>query len=117
MSNHITLEIKGDTDFAGDIDGSGEITFELADAAEASILVDYDGPDELVLGIHSKVGLTLGHRGELTLSGGLNRDVLQKEFTGEVRADLTIDRRMKARIRQEWRTSGPKLSVALTVTF
>lgn len=117
MSNHITLEIKGDTDFAGDIDGSGEITFELSDAAEASILVDYDGPDELVLGIHSKVGLTLGHKGKLTLSGGLNRDLLQKEFTGEVRADLKIDRRMKARIRQQWKPKGPKLSVALTVTF
>ena len=117
MSSHIRLEVKGSTNFAGEFRGSGQLRFDIRDAARARIGLDYRNPEDIRLRIDSTVGIKLSSDDSLTLSGGLTRDLANGEFRGEVSARLRIAKDLDVSIEQEFGSGGPKTSVALKLTF
>ncbi len=117
MSSHVRLEIRGSTNFAGEFTGSGQLRFDISDAARAKISLDYRSPDEMIVRIESTVGFKLSGDDTLTLSAGLKRDLINREFSGEVSARLRIAKDLDVRIEQEFGSSGPKTSVVFKLVF
>ena len=117
MSSHIRLEVKGSTSFNGEFRGSGQLRFDISDAARARIGLDYRSPEDVRLRIDSTVGFKLSTDDSLTLSGGLTRDLANGEVTGEVSARLRIAKDLDVTIEQEFGSSGPKTSLALKLTL
>ena len=117
MSSHVRIEVKGSTDFAGEFRGKGQLRFDISDAAQAKIALDYRSPERILLQIESSVGIKLSGDDTLTLSGGLTRDLVNQELSGEVSARLKIAKDLDVTIEQEFGGSGPRTSVALKLTL
>lgn len=111
------LRVRAETDHAGEIRGKGTLTLFLSDAARARVSVDYRRGNRLVLAVDSRAGIRLGADDTLTLSGGLSRDLFDRELTGHVSAELELSRNLVAELEQEFGADGPTTSVHLRLRF
>ena len=109
------LQVDGSTSFRGRFRGKGRLTLFLRDATQAKIALDYRSPDSLLLSVESTAGIRLSTDDSLTLSGGLSRDLINREMRGKVGVKLKIARDLAAEIEQEFGASGPKTSVSVTL--
>lgn len=107
------LSVTGTTDFSGELRGKGSLTLFLSDAARARVAVDYRRPDRLLVSVESEAGIRLSADDTLVLSGGLRRDMLDREIAGHVKAELKLGRDLAAQIEQEFGASGPATTVAV----
>ncbi len=113
----VRLKISGQRNVEGELSTKGSIEFRIADASDASFHFDYREDDRLVLGIRSTAGFDLGGTAELTLSGGVQHDLADGEWVGDVKAEIEFSKDVRAVIEQEFAPKGPTTSVALTVAF
>lgn len=107
------LQIRGSSNFQGDIRGRGQLTLFLSDATRADVTLDYRNPNQILLNVGSRAGIRLSADDTLTLSGGLNRNLVNQELRGNVKAQLKIGRDLAAELEQEFGASGPKTSMSL----
>lgn len=114
MPDHtVELELEGRTTVAGRFRGSGALTLFLSDATKAKIGLDYRSPDRILLTVESTGGIRLSADDTLTLSGGLTRDLVNREIAGEVKARLKLARDLQADIEQTFGGRGPTTSVTV----
>ena len=115
--DRVRLKLSGERNVEGEISTKGELTFQVADASQASIRFDYREDERLVLGIRSSAGFRISGKNTLQLSGGYEYDLESEEWEGDVEAELDFGKDVEVIIRQEFGSDGTATSVALTVSF
>lgn len=113
----VELELEGESEAGGEIEGSGTLTFHVGDASRASLRVDYSSPDEVVLSLRSRAGLELSADDTLTLTGGLERQLGLDRTSGEVGAELRFGRGRSVTVEQEFGPGPDRTSLEVSLSF
>ncbi len=117
MDNSVKLEITGDKNSKGEITGTGSLLLHLSDTDNAKVSVDYSDKDKVILNVSSQLGFKIAPQSSLTLSGDINKNLMNDEITGNVNAKFIINQDIAAKIEQSFAKGDNKTSLTVSINL
>ncbi len=114
----ITVENKSkENSITGEITGKGELFIKLDADNLFKLTADYATPDKLVLSFGAGFTWQLDKDSQFKLSGGLQYDMFDGTASGNLGAEIIIDRDIAAKIEQSFNSQGGKTTLQLKIRF
>lgn len=116
-SERVEIRLTGSSEAGGEIEGNGKLVLHVADASRASLEIDYSSPDEILLSLRSRAGLSLSADDSLVLAGGVERQIGVDQAAGDVGAELRFGRGRRVKVEQEFRPGPDRTSLEVSLRF
>jgi hypothetical protein len=117
VKGDIEVSLKTDEKVSsGAIRGSGSLAFQISDASTATLGIDYESPDVLVLSIAAAAGMMIRNR-DLQIEVGGELAPGTREVAGRAIVKLRISKEVSASITQRLSRSGNQTTLSVEVSF
>jgi hypothetical protein len=110
----LTIDLNGVTDTQGTVEGSGALTINVTDAAQAALNVDYSTADKVTVTLSSAAGFTLRSH-HLTLNAAGAVKPLSGEWLGTAGLTFEVSRNVAMQLQQQWARAGNTTSLGVTI--
>jgi hypothetical protein len=114
MSNELKLSLSAEETSKGTVSGKGSISFKL-NLTDLSFSIDYRQENKLVLNLAATQGFRISTKGNLTFSGDIGHDLLNRTWDGGVKVQLTINKKVSAALQHSF--SPSKKSIKFDLKF
>lgn len=114
MSNQLKLSLSAEETTKGFISGKGVISFKL-NLTDVSFSVDYRQENRLVLNLAATQGFHISTKGNLTFSGDIGHDLLNRTWDGLVKVQLTISKTVSAALQHSFSPNKKSIKFDLKV--